>query len=167
MDDKDIRINNLRKIMDARFGGKQVALAAAVQRQPNYISRLFQGAKTLGADLARDFENLLGIPKYSLDATDDEAILAAPQAQPLPADVQAIVDLMMQTDDEGRNRIRIYAEDAFYEYQSRKRGAGAIGLLPASLISRLADIQDPAIVPALTGLIEGAFTKQEQIAKTK
>lgn len=61
------RVERLREIMQAEYEGKQVLLAAKLGRQPDYISRLFSGRKSLGADLAREFELLLGKPAFYLD----------------------------------------------------------------------------------------------------
>ena len=120
MDDHTIRITNLRAIANLRFGGKQAALASHLQRQPDYISRLFRGTKKLGADLAREFERLLELPKFALDnpngiqSNENLESTSQPVKVVLPEDIQAIVNLMLAADDDGRKRIRIYAEDAFY-----------------------------------------------------
>jgi len=175
MDDNTIRINNLRAITATRFRGKQSALAAHLQRQPDYISRLFLGKKNLGGDLAREFERLLDLPKFSLDNPDgiqpglavNESRAQYGTSQEMPDDVKVIVELMMKADEDGRKRIRIYAEDAFYEYQSRKEHRAGVGLLPADLVSKIARIQDPAIVPAIEGMVNGAFAEQEPRLKTK
>lgn len=173
MDDNTIRINNLRAITVERFNGKQSALAAHLQRQPDYISRLFVGKKKLGSELAREFEKLLDIPKYSLDVPEgvqhevNEHRAQYVTQQELPEDVRAIVELMLSASDDGRKRIRIYAEDAYYEYQKRQTQASNIGLLPASLVSRIARIQDPSIIPAIEGMINGSFAEQEAYLKTK
>lgn len=67
MSGSDARIAKLKQLMHDEFDGKQVSLANKLGRQPDYISRLFNGRKGLGEELARDFESLLGKPKYWLD----------------------------------------------------------------------------------------------------
>jgi hypothetical protein len=61
------RVAALRQIAADRFEGKQSGLADALQRQPDYISRLFSGAKLLDDGLAREFERLLGLPSMALE----------------------------------------------------------------------------------------------------
>jgi SOS-response transcriptional repressor LexA len=67
MDDTNIRIERLRQIMQHEYQGKQRLLAEKLERQPDYISRLFTGKKSLSGDMAREFERLLDKPKYFLD----------------------------------------------------------------------------------------------------
>ncbi len=69
MDESAIRVAQLKQIMVDEYQGKQRLLAEKLERQPDYISRLFSGKKKLGADLAREFERLLGKPKYYLDGS--------------------------------------------------------------------------------------------------
>lgn len=63
----DIRIATLRRIMADRFGGKQAALAEALGRQPDYLSRLFSNKKALDDGLAREFERRLELPAFTLE----------------------------------------------------------------------------------------------------
>jgi SOS-response transcriptional repressor LexA len=70
MDESTIRITRLKQLMSDEYENKQRLLAEKLERQPDYISRLFHGKKKLGADLARTFESLLGKPKYWLDGVD-------------------------------------------------------------------------------------------------
>lgn len=78
MDENANRITNLKRLMKDQYGGKQSALAAKLARQADYISRLFTGRTRLSGDLAREFEKLLGVPKYSLD--EDPAAFEVPSA---------------------------------------------------------------------------------------
>jgi len=80
MEDTDIRVQRLRKLMNDEFQGKQRLLADKLERQPDYISRLFSGKKKLGGDLAREFEDILGKPKYWLDG-EISNIAAGPDTQ--------------------------------------------------------------------------------------
>lgn len=73
MDIFEIRRENLRALMNTRFGGKQVALADAIERSPNYISRCLSTSKTagssknMGEELARYIETKLGLAQYQMD----------------------------------------------------------------------------------------------------
>lgn len=71
MDIYEARRNNLRAIMNARFDGKMVALAAAVDRAQSYLSRCLTPNEThrkrIGEELARDIEVKLGLEPLSLD----------------------------------------------------------------------------------------------------
>lgn len=57
----------LRQVMEEQFDGKQSAIAAKLGKQPDYISRIFGGRKQLGEDMAREFEEILGMPPYWFD----------------------------------------------------------------------------------------------------
>lgn len=72
MDEYISRITNLKRVMLDQYEGKQTLIAAKLGRQPDYISRLLNGRTKLSGDLAREFERLLGLPKYWLDDGSDE-----------------------------------------------------------------------------------------------
>lgn len=103
----DRRVAALKVIAAARFGGKQVALAEALQRQPDYISRLFNGGKLLDDGLAREFERLLGLPAMALEGE-----------QQMPADVQEIADLFGRLPLEERTRLAPLIKAAIGPYVS-------------------------------------------------
>lgn len=71
MDIYEARRTNLRAIMNARFDGKMVALAAAVDRAQSYLSRCLTPNEThrkrIGEELARDIEAKLGLEALALD----------------------------------------------------------------------------------------------------
>jgi hypothetical protein len=69
---KEIRRRNLRLLIDKKFCGKQVDCAQALGRQPDYISRIINGQKGLGEQLAREFENKLGLEQYWFDREHPE-----------------------------------------------------------------------------------------------
>ncbi|MGF7240668.1 phage repressor protein C with HTH and peptisase S24 domain [Pseudomonas oryzihabitans] len=86
MDIYEARRTNLRAIMNARFDGKMVALAAAVDRAQSYLSRCLTPNEThrkrIGEELARDIEAKLGLEPLSLDrpkASDQSNV-----GQPIP-----------------------------------------------------------------------------------
>lgn len=63
-----IRFDRLQQVLwDEQFKGKQAALAAAVGKPANYISRILNGSKKLGEELVREFEVSLGKPPYWFD----------------------------------------------------------------------------------------------------
>ncbi|MCX8018503.1 MAG: hypothetical protein N2690_11480 [Rhodocyclaceae bacterium] len=67
MDTQAVRRQRLRQLIDERFAGNQSALARAVDRQPDYISRCLKGTKGIGEAFARDIEQRLGLPHLWLD----------------------------------------------------------------------------------------------------
>lgn len=67
MDIYKIREERLRLLMAERFNNRQVQLAAAVDRKPDYISRILAGKKRLGEELAREMEKQLKLPDRWLD----------------------------------------------------------------------------------------------------
>lgn len=85
MDTSSIRRQRLRQLIDERFGGRQVRLAHAIERQPDYISRCLKGTKGIGEDLARDIERRLGLPNLWLDTL--------PNVEPGP-DIAGLVPLI-------------------------------------------------------------------------
>lgn len=64
------RLERFRLLMDERFGGKQSAIANAVGKPANYVSRVLSGAKKLGEEMVREFEESLGLPTYWFDGLD-------------------------------------------------------------------------------------------------
>lgn len=74
MDIHDTRRNNLRAIIDLRFGGRIIDLATAIDRQQSYVSSLLNGKpphlKNLGEKLARKIELLLDLEPLSLDSDE-------------------------------------------------------------------------------------------------
>lgn len=62
MDVSDIRRLQMRLIIDQRFNGKQSAFAAAIERQPDYVSRCLKGTKRIGEEFAGHVERQLGLP---------------------------------------------------------------------------------------------------------
>lgn len=63
-----IRFDRLQQVLwGEQFKGKQAALAAAVGKPANYISRILNGSKKLGEELVREFEVSLGMPPYWFD----------------------------------------------------------------------------------------------------
>lgn len=69
----EARRQNLRRLIKDRFDGLQRAMAEAIGRQPDYISRCLSGKKRIGEDLAADIERILGLQPHSLDRMPGEA----------------------------------------------------------------------------------------------
>lgn len=65
-----IRLERFRRVMIDQFGGKQAAIAKAVGKPANYVSRVLGGSKKLGEDMVREFEETLGKPPYWFDGFD-------------------------------------------------------------------------------------------------
>ena len=68
MDVFEIRKKRLRELINSNFDGVQRRFADAIDRQPDYVSRILKGTKRLGEQLARDIESTLGLPPRWLDA---------------------------------------------------------------------------------------------------
>jgi phage repressor protein C with HTH and peptisase S24 domain len=66
----ETRRARLRELIDTQYGGKQVGLATAIERQPDYISRCLKGTKRIGEDFARVVEQRTGMPAGWLDRPD-------------------------------------------------------------------------------------------------
>lgn len=71
MDTQDVRRINLRKVIDAEFGGKQARLASHLDLAPPTLSRIFRSGKKVG-DVIRDWERKLGYEPGALDRVDFE-----------------------------------------------------------------------------------------------
>ncbi|GGE75759.1 hypothetical protein GCM10011533_30140 [Streptosporangium jomthongense] len=67
MDIHKVRRDNLSRLIRSQFDGKQRALADAIDRQPDYISRVLKGTKNIGEGFARHVEESVGLRKGWLD----------------------------------------------------------------------------------------------------
>jgi hypothetical protein len=67
MDESPTRVARLQSLIDGERFTTQAALAARLEVQPDYLSRMFKGLKRLSGDMAREYEERLGLPKYWLD----------------------------------------------------------------------------------------------------
>lgn len=67
MDIHEVRRENLAKLIKVRFDGKQRRLADAIDRQPDYISRVLNRSKNVGEAFARHVEKSLGLKPGVLD----------------------------------------------------------------------------------------------------
>lgn len=64
------RLDRFRQLMNERFEGKQAAIANAVGKPANYVSRVLGGTKKLGEEMVREFEVALDLPAYWFDGLD-------------------------------------------------------------------------------------------------
>lgn len=71
MDIRDIRRHRLRKLLVAKYDGKQAAFAALIGRSPSYVARIVSSNSThsrnIGEALAREIEQLCDVPSGYLD----------------------------------------------------------------------------------------------------
>lgn len=70
MDISELRKIRLRQLVAERFGGVDASFAAAIERQPSYVSRLFatnRHSRGIGEKFARDVESKLGLEIGWLD----------------------------------------------------------------------------------------------------
>lgn len=63
------RRENMKRLIKDRFG-TQAALAEALGKQPDYISRCLKGTKNIGDEFADEIEEKLDLPEYWLDLPD-------------------------------------------------------------------------------------------------
>lgn len=73
MDIKSTRQANLLALINARFEGKQSALAEAIDRSSSYVNRCLmpfdkKGSKPIGEKFARHIEQTLEMEPYALDS---------------------------------------------------------------------------------------------------
>ena len=94
MDKYERRRQRLDQIRASRFEGSIVKLAQAIGKAPSYVGRMLYeegkaGGKRIGEDVAREIEQALHLPPFSLDAEDE-----APPAPDLGAlAISALNDL--------------------------------------------------------------------------
>jgi len=67
MDIHEVRRQNLARLINERFGGKQKRLADAIDRQPDYVSRVLKGKKNVGEIFARHIEESLHLDRGAMD----------------------------------------------------------------------------------------------------
>lgn len=68
MDIADIRRKNLQACLVKVFDGNQSRLAERIQRPARSVNGMLHGKKSFGERVARDIEELLGLPRGALDA---------------------------------------------------------------------------------------------------
>lgn len=90
MDIHEVRRENLARLIRARFDGKQRRLADAIDRQPDYISRVLNRSKNVGEAFARHVEKSLNLKPGTLDTLLilDEAHHGDSESRVDPADVR-------------------------------------------------------------------------------
>lgn len=80
----EIRRQRLLAVIQERFEGNKARFAEFVGKKPPQVYRLFSDAqgsrRDIGEDLAREYEQLLGLPRYYLDAPEDSPYNTAPEA---------------------------------------------------------------------------------------
>jgi hypothetical protein len=63
MDIMAIRRKRMRQLIDERYGGKIVTFAKAIEREPNYISRVLRSKKGIGEEFCGYVEATLDLGK--------------------------------------------------------------------------------------------------------
>lgn len=109
MEISDIRRENLRRLMNELFDGKQARIADALDKSPNYISRCLsvtmaaEHRKKIGEDFAREIEEKLGQPRYALDSPFralDPGLVSKPAEASMLGPISAWDDETELDDDE-------------------------------------------------------------------
>lgn len=72
MEIRSVRRKRLHKLMDERFNNDQRSFADAIDRAPNYVSRMLSGKKGFGEELARAIEKKLGLPPCWFDQAESD-----------------------------------------------------------------------------------------------
>lgn len=71
MDITQKRRDQLRHLRDERFGKVTARLARALDRKPNYVSRVLRGEKGIAETFCRDIEKRLDLPHLWMDGLAD------------------------------------------------------------------------------------------------
>ena len=93
MDVYDTRQARLRELMRKQYDGKQSALAKAIERPDNYVSRMMspgKNRKRIGEDLAREIETRLRLPRGYLDGPGSSAIAETATLYGMPISEEAV-----------------------------------------------------------------------------
>lgn len=69
-DRKEVRRQQLARLLNERFGGVQARLAKAIGKNPNYVSRCLAGTKGIGEGIAHEIEERLRLPRGWMDDAD-------------------------------------------------------------------------------------------------
>jgi SOS-response transcriptional repressor LexA len=91
LDIHETRRARLRVLVDTKYSGKQVALANAIGRQADYISRCLKGTKRIGEEFARIVEHATGLPPGWLDNPESAPTrLSEPSPPPFDVNVESV-----------------------------------------------------------------------------
>jgi hypothetical protein len=100
----DIRLENLATVIRDHFGGRQVRLADALNRQSNSISRYFSKSRTnhraISDNTAREVETLLSLPGGWMDIRHTTA-----PDEPMTDEVRELIKNYNLADSRGRRAI--------------------------------------------------------------
>ena len=102
MDIYETRRTRLRQLVVASFGGQQVRLATAIDRQPDYVSRMLNGKKRIGEKLARIIESSADKPNGWLDTPTDNS--------PISYESKDLLDKLNTLDDDARAQVASFIE---------------------------------------------------------
>jgi cyanate lyase len=94
----EVRATNLDKaIGNPGKHGRVAEFSRKYNLNPAYVSHLLNGRKNLGEDLARQYEEMLELPKYALDKdeSDKDKLLES-----LPSDQKELVERFMASSQE-------------------------------------------------------------------
>ena len=169
------------RFAESKVTQKAFAEAFGVKGGAAMIYQHTRGLRPMNLEAATAYARGFGValeeisPRLAALAAESNTVLSAEGAaaakerseekQSLPPNVQAVVDMMMRTDDEGRMRIKIGVSDILFNYnklqQERKY---ALGILPADLIENLAQITDPAAIEQIRGVLLTLDIPQQQRA---
>lgn len=69
----DIRLANLKQLLERRFRGRIADMGRALERSDAYLWQLLNGKRNLGERIARYIERKLGLPPSALDAQANAA----------------------------------------------------------------------------------------------
>ena len=120
----EARKERLRQVMVERFDGRQIALAASLGKEPNYISRIFGGTKKIGEEIARYFEERLGKPPYWLDGSLTNLKLASSNHWPFPIPYERYEALPQEKKQQLSDRVVAFIEGALPIHHSKKVANG-------------------------------------------
>lgn len=161
---ENLRTRNLRKLITEEFNGSQTELAARTGLSLSQLGQYLSGYRNMGEKTARKIE--AGCKKRPgwLDEDPNNSGLALGEERAhydvqrpepeLPPAVKAVVAMMMNTDEEGQQRIKLSVSDTLFQYNKLKQERiQALGLLPADLVEELRQATDPKIVELIRGTL--------------
>lgn len=107
MNINDIRRENLKHLIDTRYGGVIARLANQLDKQPAYISRCLTGKeehrRNIGEKLAREIEEKTGLHPGWMDEVEHlyPKSVEAPEEKQIPEEVQELINAVLDTHYKG------------------------------------------------------------------
>lgn len=133
MDINSVRLANLQRLIDERFDGRKATLAAAIGKQPDYVSRWFskraKHRRNISAASARAIERAAGKPPGWMDTAtrqnSEVREMEAPYGRIDVSLLERVIRLVEETEQELGNRKSPAAKAAIIAQGYEKQAAEA------------------------------------------